>query len=76
MIRKAAGSDRNISEKQKKTNLPVLLANGDSDDGVGGVALAVSHPEDQWWVGLLSPGDILSLIRLISASLLRHPLGP
>lgn len=83
IIRKAADSDRNVSEKQKKNKsppplrvLPVLLANGDSDDGVGGVALAVSHPEDQRWVGLLSPGDILLLIRFISASLLHHPLGP
>lgn len=82
IIRKAADSDTNISEKEKKNKsppplrvLPVLLANGDSDDGVGRVALAVSHPEDQWWVGLLSPGDILSLIRFISASLLHHPLG-
>lgn len=48
--------------------LPVLLANGDSKDGVGGVDPAVSHPEDQWWVELISPGD-LSLMKNISASL-------
>lgn len=36
----------------------------------------VSPPEDQWQVELLSPGDILSVTRFISASFSRYPLGP
>lgn len=80
IIRKAADSDKSLSEKQGRKKpqhiLPVLPANGDSDDGVGGVGPVVSPPEDQWWVELLSPGDILSVIRFISASFSRYPLGP
>lgn len=49
--------------------LPVLLANGDSEDGVRGVDPAVGHPDDQWRVEVISPGDGLSLVKNISASL-------
>lgn len=80
IIRDAADSDKSIWEAGgaggNRKILPVLPASGDSVDGVGGVSPVVSPPEDQLWVELLSPGDILSVIWFISASFSRYPLGP
>lgn len=70
LIRKDSDTDKQNSEKFPLHFLPVLLANGDSNDGVRDVGPAVCPvPEDQLWVELISPGDGLSLVRFISATL-------